>query len=154
MNYLLVELTKKFLIFFFTAITNFFSDALIIYYDLLNLYIELLIHLQDNIYNFISSLPKGSIFLQKFYTSYYWFFINIYIDPLTTLDKNSTVGFQFTKDYFLFLFQVFFLVIIAIWARAAGPRFRLDQILNMTWKDIFIYLSLFLFFLMFIIILI
>lgn len=60
---------------------------------------------------------------------------------------------NFLIDYVIFICQVFFIVIITIWARAAGPRFRLDQLASLTWKKLFIYLSLFLIFLLIIIIL-
>ena len=58
--------------------------------------------------------------------------------------SNSSIV---TKSLFLpssltLLFQTLFSVILMIWARAAGPRFRLDQIFTMTWKDYFITLSL------------
>ena len=71
---------------------------------------------------------------------YYWFLIHFYINPLQNNLNTITFQLQTVMGYLLFLSQVFFLVIIAIWARAAGPRFRLDQMLSMTWKDIFIYL--------------
>jgi len=45
-----------------------------------------------------------------------------------------------------FVLQMLFLVIISIWARAAGPRARLDQLFTMTWKDMFIKACLFSFF--------
>ena len=54
--------------------------------------------------------------------------------------------------YLTFVAQITFIVAITIWSRAAGPRFRLDQLLTITWKDIFIYLSLFLLFVLFIVI--
>lgn len=58
--------------------------------------------------------------------------------------SNSSIV---TKSVFLpssltLLLQTLFSVILMIWARAAGPRFRLDQIFTMTWKDYFITLSL------------
>lgn len=45
-----------------------------------------------------------------------------------------------------FVLQMLFLVVISIWARAAGPRARLDQLFTMTWKDMFIKACLFAFF--------
>lgn len=46
-------------------------------------------------------------------------------------------------DIFLILwFQILFILILSIWARASGPRFRPDQTLNLTWKDLLVTLSL------------
>lgn len=52
------------------------------------------------------------------------------------------IEFSLFTRYTIYIIQALFIAIITIWSRAAGPRFRLDQLLSLTWKDLFIYLSL------------
>jgi hypothetical protein len=76
-----------------------------------------------------------------------WFLIYInnqwlYIVELSVSVSAITSKWVFLPASLTLLFQTLFSVILMIWARAAGPRFRLDQIFTMTWKDYFITLSL------------
>jgi hypothetical protein len=76
-----------------------------------------------------------------------WFLIYINNQWLYIIELSVSVSAITSKWVFLpasltLLFQTLFSVILMIWARAAGPRFRLDQIFTMTWKDYFITLSL------------
>lgn len=41
-------------------------------------------------------------------------------------------------------FQIMSLAILTIWARGVGPRFRPDQLSDLTWKDLLVFLSSFL----------
>lgn len=65
-------------------------------------------------------------------------------------DSNITMKTYLFNVPIFFFSQVFFLVCLSVWARAAGPRFRVDQIFTITWKEFVIilagYLVLFSFF--------
>ena len=49
----------------------------------------------------------------------------------------------------IFFCQIFFCLCLTVWARAAGPRLRIDQISALTWKEFLIILSGYLLFLSF-----
>lgn len=116
------------------------------------------------LFYFVFSFYRDIFFGILYYiVIYYHIFLKIYEFCFYHFDWSELsfsffnyepIFFNFTKlnihqniilSYLNFVTQVFFVVIITIWTRAAGPRFRLDQLVNITWKDIFLYLSLFLF---------
>ena len=75
--------------------------------------------------------------------------VSVDINLLLTAGLTSTVVsplIPYLQGNLFFVLQMLFLVVISIWARAAGPRARLDQLFTMTWKDMFIKACLFSFF--------
>jgi len=71
---------------------------------------------------------------------------NIVNNCLLNADLSSQTASQlipYLQGNLFFVLQMLFLVVISIWARAAGPRARLDQLFTMTWKDMFIKACLF-----------
>lgn len=58
------------------------------------------------------------------------------------LQSNFSVPFHGIVDVFLILWlQSALILVLSIWARASGPRFRPDQLFTVTWKDLMIALS-------------
>lgn len=56
---------------------------------------------------------------------------------------NDSLGtFIFIDIFILIWMQSLVILIFSIWARAAGPRYRPDQVHEITWKDILIVTSL------------
>jgi NADH:ubiquinone oxidoreductase subunit H len=47
-------------------------------------------------------------------------------------------------ETFLFYAQIIFISVFTIWARGVGPRFRPDQMSDLTWKDLIIYVGCYL----------
>jgi hypothetical protein len=77
-------------------------------------------------------------------------YYNLMFNYYATLNgrfKSMIIELFIVTCHLTFLIQVFGCVVISIWARAAGPRFRVDQLSNLTWKNLLIYLSLLLIFL-------
>ena len=54
-------------------------------------------------------------------------------------NTSSTQNLVFNALYFIF--QTFFFIILMVWARAAGPRLKIDQLTKLSWKDYFLTLS-------------
>lgn len=44
-------------------------------------------------------------------------------------------------DLFFFWGHIICLAILTIWARGVGPRFRPDQLSNLTWKDLIVFIA-------------
>ena len=74
----------------------------------------------------------------------FWIIQNYYPNGIELFDftsMNSCMEETFNPlDLFYIWLQVFFFGIITIWARGVGPRFRPDQLSDLTWKDLVIYL--------------
>lgn len=64
-------------------------------------------------------------------------------------DQISSIE-SFISNGLIFILQANFFIILSVWARAAGPRYRIDQILHFTWKDYFLILNFILVFNIFI----
>jgi hypothetical protein len=109
----------------------------------------------DNPY-FLSSLinkpnlaprPSNVFSLTNWITSIYYNLTFNYYATINGSLKSMVIERFIIVCHLTFLLQVFGCVVISIWARAAGPRFRVDQLSNLTWKNLLIYLSLLLIFL-------
>lgn len=124
----------------FVYIWSFLFLNIIDFFYIFNIHSDYLIEIVSYLFN----LPIFHIQLKIFNLL---FFLQSFYNTLT-YDINYII------NYLIFISQVLFIVIITIWTRAAGPRFRLDQLLSLTWKDLFIYLSLFLVFILFIVVLV
>ena len=72
------------------------------------------------------------------------FFINkhIFLKHLVTINIHDMQIYNYLSLNLIVLLVFYYLhVIFSIWARAAGPRFRIDQMSKITWKD-YIFLGL------------
>lgn len=66
----------------------------------------------------------------------------INIDLATTMFIQDPLLISFSATALLTLWiQLISIAILTIWARGIGPRFRPDQLSDLTWKDLLIYLS-------------
>jgi NADH:ubiquinone oxidoreductase subunit H len=127
----------------FLFLTAFNFSTFIIELLMIN-YIDFMISL-NIVLNFISIIA-ASFCDSSFFQMQVYILDEIKINFFTP--SNLIWNMDIVFNYLVFISQVLFIVIITIWTRAAGPRFRLDQLLSLTWKDLFIYLSLFLVFIL------
>jgi len=88
----------------------------------------------SNIITFVT--PLALIYF-SYLNDYWWYILELSLSTSSIVSKWTFLPASVTL-----LFQTLFSVILMIWARAAGPRFRLDQIFTLTWKDYFVTLSL------------
>lgn len=62
------------------------------------------------------------------------FKLNLLLDYINYFINNYVYNFL-SLSYFYFLFIFYLHVVLSIWARAAGPRTRLDHISKISWKQ-------------------
>ena len=94
-----------------------------------------------------------SMFYEIYYRSYFVYGIFYmsttkawvtHINDIVFITQDTSgmqVEHTFWNLVLIFLFQMWFIIILTVWMRAAGPRFRLDQLSNLSWLDIIIYIS-------------
>lgn len=77
--------------------------------------------------------------------STYTFFLNPDITPPTTaaILKNYPLLYGATNILVIWI-QIMSLAILTIWARGVGPRYRIDQLSDLAWKDLLLFLGGFL----------
>jgi NADH:ubiquinone oxidoreductase subunit H len=101
----------------------------------------------------LARLQLYKVFL--FWDTYYYHFLNsyfgttcydFYLKDSVTLKASDYLSF----DIIIVWLQLICIATFTIWARGVGPRFRPDQMSDITWKDLLIFLAL-LFFLIIII---
>ena len=99
----------------------------------------LLDYLRLSSYSFFNSIYSFFFFLDDIFYNFsvkydwVWFFYEklffyIYNNSLNISDHIFNVP-------IFFVLQTMFLVIISVWARAVGPRMRMDQLSQLVWKD-------------------
>lgn len=98
-----------------------------------------------------SLLQEFGIYLWDIYYSclfQYWnlygFFFNYFITTKSTsywaaYSQQLIIEADIKYTTFLFWLQLISISIFTIWARGVGPRFRPDQMSDLTWKDMLIY---------------
>jgi hypothetical protein len=69
-----------------------------------------------------------------------WFFFTFDINYLIDENLTNISDVDSSHDLFVMWAQMISVAILTIWARGVGPRFRPDQMSELTWKDILIYL--------------
>jgi hypothetical protein len=125
--------------------TVYYFSLKLIVYNVIVVYIDILLPAINNLHP-LSKLIDIFYLTNKVMSFYYNFIFNYYF-TLNLINNWLVIELSTISNHLTFLIQVFFLVVISIWARAAGPRFRVDQLSNLTWKNLLIYLSLLLIFL-------
>ena len=154
MRFFVLSVLKKLLFFLMVFLDILFIFYRETYYSLFLIMMNHLNYIQLSIHDYLCQYSLGLALMIKCSKIYYWFIIGIYVEPTDFELYRELMVPKLICECFWFLFQVFFLTILAIWARAAGPRFRIDQILSTTWKDMFIFINCILMLILFIFIIV
>jgi NADH:ubiquinone oxidoreductase subunit H len=95
--------------------------------------------------NFFAALLFLVTYIYTQIIIYIWYFVQLYLISYFNFGNIeyfiSIIDEQIISDLFIMWFQIISLGVLTIWARGVGPRFRPDQMSEITWKDILIYLT-------------